>query len=266
MRTLILDPSSAPRRRWRRRLAQDRGEGRRARARRSRATIAASAPNAAPSAAPNAQSDSSAKSSAPRPQRAERQQGAAERGRACTAGQRAWANRQRGSRDGAVAAGRRRPRPEAVAPAACAWFAPADGGTTTDVRRDRSGDSLADRAVELRRARNGEQVIVQRDRDRYAARRSRRRPRPVRPLFGNRPALEQPLAQRPPLRLAPLSRPQPVGLPLRQLLRSLWLRLSPLLDRVQPVPELLPVELLAQRSVDVSPAAGLRPVSLGALL
>ena len=73
------------------------------------------------------------------------------------------------------------------------------------------------------------------------------------------------LAPRPPLRLAQLSQPLPFAVPLGRYYDPYgWL--SPLLDRLQPVAELLSLELLAERSVEVSPAAGLRTVPLGALL
>ena len=58
----------------------------------------------------------------------------------------------------------------------------------------------------------------------------------------------------------------PVAVPARPLLRPLRLGLSPPLDRAQYRFELLRVELLARRSLDVSPAAGLRSVSVGPLL
>ena len=80
------------------------------------------------------------------------------------------------------------------------------------------------------------------------------------------PALVEQLAPRQSLRLAQLSQQSPVAVPARPLLRPLRLGLSPPLDRAQYRFELLRVELLARRSLDVSPAAGLRSVSVGPLL
>ncbi len=78
-------------------------------------------------------------------------------------------------------------------------------------------------------------------------------------------ALAHRLAPRPPLRLARLAPASPVALPPRLLFRSVRLGLFPLRDRLAAVAELLPQQLLAERSVAVPPAARLRAVPLGPL-
>ena len=84
---------------------------------------------------------------------------------------------------------------------------------------------------------------------------------------GFRPSsLVERLAPRSSVRLAQLSPAPSLAIPAGSLLRSLWLELSPLLDRLQLAAELLQLELLAGRSLDVSPSAGLRSVPLGPLL
>lgn len=148
-------------------LAQDRGEGWRARGQESSSDDGQRAERRGERRAER-ERNSNAEVERARPQRAERQQGAARRDAGnATPGLRSWANRQRGSRDGVVApVVTATPSPEPVAPARVRVVRAPEGGTTTDVRRDRRGGSMADRIVELRRSPNGEQVIVERDRDR----------------------------------------------------------------------------------------------------
>jgi hypothetical protein len=141
-------------------LAQDRGDERRERAAQASDDRAQRVERRAARRAD--QQAASAEVERARPQRAERQQGVVSTSDG-TAGQRAWANR-RGSRDAVVSTAAPPPVVETVAPAQVRVVrAPDSGLTTTRDRRIRSGDSLVDRAVELRRARNGDQVIVPRD-------------------------------------------------------------------------------------------------------